>query len=144
MPTSSPSEYIGSCHCGAIGFRYFTAQRPEQWGIRACQCSFCRAHAPRYTADPAGRIEFTGGGSGAMQRYRFGHRTADFLLCRECGVFIGALMEGPGGAWGIVNVNALQPIPDLPAAATPVDYDAESADQRTGRREQRWSPATMG
>lgn len=143
MPATSASEYLGSCHCGAIGFRYRTAQSPDQWSIRACQCSFCRAHAALSTSDPAGSIEFRGSGDGALQRYRFGQRTADFLLCRECGVYLGALMETPGGMYGIVNANALRPIPDLPAVAAPMDYGAESASQRTGRREQRWSPATI-
>lgn len=135
--------FTGSCHCGAIGFRYRTAQPPEAWSIRACQCSFCRAHAALSTSDPAGGIEFHGFQGGALQRYRFGQRTADFLLCRECGVYIGALMETPDGAYGIVNANALRPIPALPAAAAPMDYDAESAAQRIVRRTQRWSPATV-
>lgn len=136
-------EYDGACHCGAIGFRYFTTQSLDQWSIRACQCSFCRAHAALSTSDPAGSIEFRGLGSDALQRYRFGQRTADFLLCRNCGVYVGALMETPDGMYGIVNVNALRPIPALPALAAPMDYGAESASQRTRRREQRWSPVAI-
>jgi hypothetical protein len=136
-------EYDGSCHCGAIGFRYLTAQPPAEWSIRACQCTFCRAHAALSTSDPAGSIEFRGLGSDALQRYQFGQHTADFLLCRECGVYLGALMETPGGMYGIVNVNALRPIPELPALAAPMDYGAESANERAGRREQRWAPALL-
>jgi hypothetical protein len=143
MPATSSSEYLGSCHCGAIGFRYLTAQPPGEWSIRACQCSFCRAHAALSTSDPGGSVEFRGLGSDALQRYQFGQRTADFLLCRKCGVYLGALMESPGGMYAVINVNALQPIPALPEAVAPMDYGAESASQRTGRREQRWSPASI-
>lgn len=44
----------------------------------------------------------------------------------------------------IVNVNALRPIPGLPALAAPMDYGTESASERAERREQRWSPASIG
>lgn len=50
--------FEGACHCGAIGYLYRTALDPERWNVRACQCSFCRAHAARTTSDPAGSVQF--------------------------------------------------------------------------------------
>jgi hypothetical protein len=138
--TTPLSAYPGSCHCGEIGFRYHTAQPPDGWSIRACQCSFCRAHGALSTSDPAGKIEFRGAGSGALNRYRFGLHVTDFLLCRECGVYIGAVMETPHGVFGIININALRPQPTTIAETMPMEYGSESTEQRTSRREQRWSP----
>ncbi len=138
--TIQSSDYPGSCHCGEIGFHYHTAQPPDEWGIRACQCSFCRAHGALSTSDPDGRIEFLRSGSGALNRYRFGLRITDFLLCRACGVFIGAVMETPNGVFGIINVNALRPQPTTMAAVMPMEYGSESLEQRMSRREKRWSP----
>jgi hypothetical protein len=93
------------------------------------------------TSDPRGSIEFTARDSGLLNRYRFGARTADFLLCRGCGVYIGALIETALGSFGIININALHPalsgIPEPVAMA----YDTESKEQRIARRELRWSPA---
>lgn len=135
------SMYLGSCHCGEIGFSYRTAQPPEKWSIRACQCTFCRAHGALSTSDPAGQIEFHGGV--ALNRYRFGQRTADFLICRECGVYVGAVMEASGGPFGIINVNAISPAPITFIATVPMDYGSESKEQRIARRKERWSPVVQ-
>src|SRR5688572_16101991 len=80
----------GHCHCRAIGFRYRTALAPKDWVIRACQCSFCRAHAALSTSDPAGTLEFMEYAA-AAHRYQFGLKTADFLLCGNCGTYVGAM-----------------------------------------------------
>lgn len=67
-------------------------------------------------------------------------RTADFLLCRRCGVYLGAQIEIDARAYGIINTAALTPAPaDIPATL-PVDYGAESSSDRIRRRAQRWTP----
>ncbi len=138
----APRSYAGSCHCGAIGFTYRTEQDPSFWTIRACQCSFCRAHQVRSTSDPQGSIEFAAPNSQFLSRYRFGERTADFLICRQCGVYIGALIETPRGRFGIININALRPIPSGLSEPIAMEYGSESKEHRIARRELRWSPAT--
>lgn len=135
-------EYSGSCHCGAIGFGYHTAIEPREWSVRACQCSFCRAHDALSTSDPAGQLAFTAAKPGLLQKYRFGLKTADFLLCRECGVYIGAVIETPRGAYGIVNLHALRDRPAGLAATAPISYDGEDEGSRVSRREDRWTPVT--
>ena len=54
----SPFEYLARCHCGAFSARYRSALAPAAWSVRACQCSFCRAHGALTTSDPAGSLEF--------------------------------------------------------------------------------------
>lgn len=137
------SEYQGSCHCGAIGYTYRTAIPPDQWSIRACQCRFCRTHDALSASDPGGFVEFTTGDSKLLNRYRFGLRTADFLLCRECGVYVGALIETKNGQFGIINTHALLQYPETLAATEPMSYDSENVDGRVTRREERWTPATI-
>ena len=134
------TSYKGSCHCGAIGFRYRIAASSAEWSLRACQCRFCRAHDALSTSDPAAQIVFEAPEPAQLQRYRFGLKTADFLLCRNCGVYIGAVIETPNGRFGIINTRTLLPQPDTNAAAPPVDYGGEAADERIARREVRWSP----
>jgi hypothetical protein len=111
-----------------------------QWSVRACQCRFCRTHDALSASDPDGTIEFVEHRPELLQRYRFGQRTADFLLCRDCGVYIGALIETPRGRFGIINIHALDPQPSPIAGTVSMEYDAESVEQRIARREQRWSP----
>jgi len=134
------SEFQGSCHCGAIGFSYRTSIAPERWSIRACQCSFCRAHDTLSTSDPAGSLEFTASDPDLLNRYRFGLRTADFLLCRECGIYIGALIETGKGRFGIISMHALVEAPENLAATEPISYDSEDIAERVSRREERWTP----
>ena len=133
--------YEGSCHCGAIGWTYRTALEPSRWPVRSCQCSFCRRHATRCTSDPAGSVEFSVADQDALNRYRFGLRTAEFLMCRRCGTYIGAYGPGPSGdGFATLNLNALRtPVEGIPDA-TPTWYDSEDRDGRVRRREQRWTP----
>ncbi len=132
--------YPGSCHCGAIGFSYRTHQPPAAWTARACQCSFCRAHAGLTTSDPSGNIEFHEHQPGALQRYRFGLRITDFLLCRVCGVYIGAAIQTGRGCFGVINIHALRPLPEGLAPAVAMDYGSESTAERIERREECWTP----
>lgn len=135
-------DYSGQCYCGAIGFTYSTALAPPDWSIRACQCRFCRAHDALSTSDTAGRLEFAARDPQHLQRYRFAMKTADFLLCRNCGVYIGAVITTPDGRWGIVNTHALDPVPDDIADVQPISYDSEDSSGRIARREERWTPVS--
>jgi hypothetical protein len=132
-------EYLARCHCGALTARYRTAIAPAAWPVRACQCSFCRSHGSLATSDPAGVLEFRSADPSRVQRYRFGGRTADFLICQACGVFVGVRMNTDKGRFGVLNVLSLRPLLAL-AAAEPMDYGAESAEGRRLRRESRWTP----
>jgi hypothetical protein len=133
-------RHEGGCHCGNLEFVFDASAPLETLGLRADQCSFCRAHGARNTSDPNGAMSITVRDAGALIRYRFGLRTADFLICAHCGVYIGALMEEGGKAWFTVNVNAFRPSPrdDFPVA--PADYDGEDVPARIARRRQRWTP----
>lgn len=137
---AAPHTFAGSCHCGALGFAFHTKLPVAQWSVRACQCRFCRAHGAVTTSDPGGRLTFRVERGESLRRYRFGLKTADFLVCSACGVYIGAQIETPRGAFGIINTRAMTPRPtELPAAVL-ADYDAEGLGERLGRREQRWTP----
>lgn len=132
--------YSGSCHCGAIGFSYRTHEPPAAWTVRSCQCSFCRTHAGLTTSDSSGSIEFREHQAGSLQRYRFGLRITDFLLCRVCGVYIGAEIETKTGRFGVINIHALRPVPEGLGPAVAMEYGFESTAERVERREERWTP----
>jgi hypothetical protein len=138
--TSLLHDFDGSCHCGALGFTFRTALPVTAWSVRACQCGFCRAHGALTSTDPAGRVAFHAREPGVLQRYRFAMKTADFLLCARCGVYLGAQIETSAGAFATINVRALTPQPAGLSSPAPAVYDGESAHERVGRREQRWTP----
>lgn len=133
-------SYRGSCHCGALTYVYDTQLPPQEWSIRACQCSFCRAHGARSTSDPQGTVAFHVAQPDRLRRYRFGLGVTEFLICAHCGVYIGALTEISGSPFAIINTNALRPPPAGLKEAVPVAYDGESLETRTERRRRRWTP----
>ena len=137
-------RFLGRCHCGAIGFNYETARAPADWSVRACECSFCRAHAALSTSDPAGLLAFHSTEPARLERYRFGLKTADFLLCNRCGVYVGAAIVAAHGRYGIINLNVLTPLPAKIAQPQRMSYEDESVTQRSLRREQRWTPIHGG
>ena len=91
------------------------------------------------TSDPAGTVELWAS-EGALQRYRFGQRTADFWICRNCGVYVAAVMESGGRRYAVINVQALESRPPSLAAPTASSLDGESKAQRDDRRLHRWTP----
>lgn len=137
------ASYEGGCHCGVIQWTFSSQRPPSQWTVRACQCSFCRAHGARCTSDPQGSVTFHFRDNAATLRYRFGVKSADFLVCGKCGVYVGAVIESSTGAFTTLNLNAMKtPVPGL-REATPVSYDSESRDDRIARRLSKWTPATI-
>lgn len=136
------SCYDGGCHCGAIGFRFQSDRAPSRWSVRACQCRFCRLHGALSTSDPDGALDFSASQPDRVLRYRFALQTADFLLCQQCGVYIGAVIETEGQRFGIINTLALTAQPDDLAAAQPVSYAGEDTGGRIDRRVERWTPVT--
>jgi len=67
-------------------------------------------------------------------------RSADYLICHECGVCVGARLETRRGRFGILNTRALRPIPAEFAEPVLMDYSDEPAEARQRRREERWTP----
>lgn len=142
--TRPPSRrtFEGGCHCGSIEFTYATARLPRRWSLRACQCGFCRAHGLKVTSDPEGEVQFRFIHPEYLRRYRFGLRTADFLVCKECGTCVGAVMLSGRGAQAAINVNALKEPPRGLPTARAVSFDGESAEGRRARRIQEWTPVS--
>jgi hypothetical protein len=133
-------SHRGQCHCGAVGFEYRTAVAPAAWPVRACQCSFCLKHGGVYTSDPSGSLAFTHREPELLSRYRFGHKTADFVFCARCGGYLGAVTEEGGKTLMVINIHAFDPQPDGLPAAQPMSYEGETGGDRNTRRAARWTP----
>jgi len=130
--------YAGGCHCGAVRARFETELSPESIDVRADQCGFCRRHGAKTISDPSGRLVLAFNDA-AVLRYRFGTRTSDFLVCRGCGAYIAAVIEG----YGVLNVVGADIQAFAARAARPVDYEAETAAERLARRRARWTPLAV-
>ncbi len=123
-------RYEGSCHCGAIRLRLTLSWPPGEAPVRACDCSFCRAHGARTVTDPSGSVEIDLKDAPTVHRYRFALKTADYLVCGNCGVYVAALADTPKGLKSTVNVNALNDHALFDAHPPLVHYDEETAAAR--------------
>lgn len=137
------ADISGSCHCGDIRLGLTLSRDPAATELRACQCSFCRRHGARTFTDRDGHARMQAAEPGALQRYRFGLRTADYLICARCGVYIAALIEGKDGPRATINAAGLDLAAFRDHAAFPADYSGETADERIKRRLASWMPAEL-
>jgi hypothetical protein len=136
-------EHQGGCHCGNLRLSLRLSQAPEDTRLRACGCSFCRSHNTRTTSDPHGSVEIWAEGWSLVEPYRFGSGTAEFLICRRCGVYIGAVGQTAAGIRAVINTTCLDDRAAFIGQPIPVDHDGEAMDDRLARRSANWTPATI-
>jgi hypothetical protein len=130
--------YRGACHCGVVRAEFET-DAPVR--LRQDGCSFCRARGVKLASDSAGSLRIRS--ERALIRYRFGHETADYLICPECGAYVATFMVGPVGPVGVVNVVGLDIAELRDEPATLASLDGETPDERMARRLSRWTPMTL-
>jgi hypothetical protein len=136
-------RYEGRCHCGNLGVTFETAQPAAELPLRECACTFCRRHAATAVSDPAGSLEVRIPDPKQVSRYQFGLRTADFLVCRTCGVYVAAVCTIDGATYATLNCNVLDDRGAFTQAPVRVKYDAETAPERMARRRRAWTPASV-
>lgn len=77
-----------------------------------------------------------------LVRYMFAHHTAEFLVCRECGVYVAAITVGNDQQRAIAQLNAI--IEDQQFGhAVAVDFSHESQADRIERRRNVWMPVSI-
>jgi hypothetical protein len=135
-------EHRGSCHCGNLRWTLRSALSLTHLPVRTCSCGFCRKHGLLTTSDPQGEMDFISTDREAVIRYRFGTKTADFLMCGRCGVYVGAQMEQAGRYYAIANLRTLESGGEL-GTVQPMDYSREGVDERRMRRVSRWTPVHL-
>jgi hypothetical protein len=138
-----PAVFQGSCHCGVLRVRFATSVPPSKLPLRKCTCSFCRKHGATAVTDREGRLEIRIVDPAEAVRYRFGPRTADFLICGRCGVYVAAVLSTSGGAVATLNANVLDDRAAFTQAPEPVSYDDETPQERLMRRAERWTVTTI-
>jgi hypothetical protein len=133
----------GGCHCGNLRVSLRLTQPPAEVRLRACGCSFCRRHNTRTASDPAGALDIWAGDWSLVQLYRFGTNTAEFIICRRCGVYIGAIGDTASGPRAVINTTCLDDRPLFTREPAPTDHNGETTEGRLARRATNWTPATI-
>lgn len=128
----------GGCHCGAIRIALHVDD-DTKLSPRRCGCSFCRKHGGLYVSAPGGRLDINIASDDAVSRYAFGHKTAEFLICKTCGVFPAVTCMLDDRLYAVVNANTFNPPLAVDDTDVPVtDYESESVTDRLVRRQERW------
>ena len=136
-------KHKGSCHCGAITVEVGSDRAPQDQIIGACQCSFCRKHNARAFSDPAAMVIITAVEPDFLQRYSFGLRTSEQIVCRRCGCYVAMTMTEGGKVWSIVNIDALDDRALFVQQPELRNFDAETREARIARRKARWCSTTL-
>ena len=78
-------SYHGSCHCGAVTFRF--EGEPITRGLR-CNCSMCSRKGAMMSPEaiPPDRFAIEAR-DGALGLYQFGIETAKHYFCTHCGIY---------------------------------------------------------
>lgn len=138
------AQMSGGCHCRNIKVAYETDVAPADTEARACQCSFCRQHQSRAVSDPNGKLQITVDDAGLLNRYQFAMKSIEFLICRNCGVYVAGFMPDPTDdkAFATLMISALDDRAGFPPPISK-DYDDQAKEDRTARRRRVWTPATL-
>jgi hypothetical protein len=136
-------DHDGGCHCGNLRVRLSLIRPPQEYTLRSCSCSFCRAHGTKTVSDPLGLFEAWAKDWSLVELYRFGSRTADYLICRHCGVYIGAVCKTNNGLRAVVNTNALADRAEFSQVPVQPNYDGEATTERLERRTANWMPTVL-
>jgi hypothetical protein len=134
----------GGCHCKNIEVEFETSVTPEDTEPRACQCSFCRQHQSRAVSDPGGHLHITVKNGELLNRYQFASKSIEFLVCRECGVYVAGFMPDPtdDNAFATLMISALDDRSGFPLPVSK-NYDDQTSDDHTARRRRVWTPASL-
>ena len=128
----------GSCHCGNISFELTWDPDPETIPARACGCSFCLKHGGVWTSNAESTLRAKVGDPTQVSRYSFGTRTADFHVCRKCGIVPLVTCMIDGGLYAVVSVNAFNNVDPAMMRRAPISFDDETTDSRLARRKRNW------
>ena len=136
--TTALNVYTGSCHCKKVKVSLTTEKSREELYVRRCPCDFCVKHGAYHTADPDGQFRV----EGDVQKYRFGLKTADFLICPHCGTYVGAVFPAEDkGSYAVVNVKILDDYQEWPQP-TEKSFKGEDKTARHARRLRTWTPVS--
>jgi hypothetical protein len=127
----------GRCYCGNIHLTMTLSI--EAYGVhpRACDCDFCQRHGAEYVSDPRGSLHIRIKAEREVGRFRQGSDLAELLLCRTCGVLVGALYRDGDQLFGTVNARALDGHEEFGPSVT-VSPKSLAPEEKTKRWQQVW------
>ena len=134
----------GACHCGNLAFELAWPDAAPRIPARACGCTFCRKHGASWTSHPEARLRVIVQDATQVERYAFGTRTADFHVCKRCGVPAVVTSRIDGRDYAVVNINTFEGVDPAVFDRSTSDFDGEATEDRLARRKSRWIASVTG
>ncbi len=134
---------LGGCHCGLIKVGFQSRIDPWEIKARACRCSFCIKHGAVAISDPNGLLTINVTDREKLFVYMFGHHTAEFLICGQCGVYVAAVTADIPRKRGLLQVRTLDQHDLFTDQAVHVNFKGESKAERMARHQQVWMPVRL-
>ncbi len=128
----------GRCHCGNLSFDLAWEPDPAEIPARACTCAFCTKHGGVWTSYPAGKLRVAVKDPSLVSSYAFGTKTAEFHVCRRCGIVPAVTSRIDGRLYAVVSVNAFEGVEPSLLRRAPASFDGEGTDDRLARRKRNW------
>lgn len=130
--------FHGRCHCGNISFELDWQANPEKIPARVCDCEFCSRHGNIWAADPSASLQVSITDPLLVNQYSFGTRTAQFSVCRVCGVTPLAISMIEDHRYAVINVNTLIDVAPELLDIVAVSFEGEDVAGRLARRKRGW------
>ena len=133
----------GSCHCKNIRFAFRWPDSEPDIPVRRCGCTFCQKHGGAWTSHRDSDLTIAIDSESLVSKYRFGTKTADFVICSVCGVTPLVLCEIDGTLYSVVNVNTFEDADRISFSSSVTDFDGEDTGGRLERRKRNWIPQVI-
>ena len=134
-----PKTIRGRCHCGNLSYTLHWPQSSAPT-LRACACDYCSRHGALWTSHPDAPVTLTILETAQVLPYRFATASADFLVCRRCGILTLTRCVLDDGERTVVNANTFENLALEYCARVTTNFDGEDRAQRLARRQRNWSP----
>jgi hypothetical protein len=142
MNSMAGEQLHGGCRCGNLRLTLSLTKPAASYTARKCDCSFCTARGSAHVSDPEGRVEVHVREPDQLLLHRFGTGTCDFLICKKCDGYLGAMGDFADGKKAVVNIRCLDDPGAFPTIA-PATFEGESLELRLARRARNWTPAVI-
>ena len=134
-------EHIqGSCHCGNLKFAFDWPEIGSAIPVRACSCELCSKHRAVWTSHPNGRFRLTVADVARTNQYRFGTKSADFHVCRTCGVMPISTCVVASRSFAVVNIHTFDGVDSSRFEKRKTNFEGETIEDRFARRQKTWTP----
>jgi len=127
----------GGCYCGNITFDAAFTRPAGSFQPRMCDCGFCSKHGAAWVSDAEGVLRLHVKDAALLNRYKQGSGTADFLVCKDCGVLVAVCWEYGGGCYAAINRKAIDR-PGEFGEAMPVSPQRLDKDAKVQRWQDIW------